>query len=51
MTVSQCLRNGPDGPIMAEGEVVLVTYDYRRGETILLPDNWREALARFEDFS
>ena len=51
MTVSQCLRNGPGGPIMAEGEVVLVTYDYHREETIPLPQTWREAIARFENLT
>ncbi len=51
MTVAQCLRNGPDGPVMAEGEVVLVTYDYRSGVTIPLPQAWRDIIARFENLS
>lgn len=48
-TVSQCLQNGPGGPIMAEGEVVLVTYDYRSGATLSLPPEWREKITRFEE--
>lgn len=48
MKVAQCLRNGPDGPILAEGEVVLVTYDYHSGATLPLPANWRETIATFE---
>jgi acyl-CoA thioester hydrolase len=51
MTVAQCLRNGPDGPLMAEGEVVLVAYDYHSGATILIPEPWRETIARFEDLT
>lgn len=50
MKVAQCLRNGPDGPILAEGEVVLVTYDYHTGATLPLPMKWREAIETFEKF-
>ncbi len=51
MKVAQCLKNGIDGPIMAEGEVVLVTYDYHSGATLPLPPNWREAIKSFENIS
>jgi acyl-CoA thioester hydrolase len=51
MTVSQCLRNGPDGPLMAEGEVVLVTYDYRSSVTVPIPNPWRETIAGFENLT
>lgn len=49
MSVSQCLRNGLDGPLMAEGEVVMVAYDYHSGATVPIPDSWRETIARFEN--
>lgn len=48
LTVAQCLMNGPGGPMMAEGEVVLVTYDYHSGTTLPIPATWREKIARFE---
>jgi acyl-CoA thioester hydrolase len=51
MTVSQCLRNGPDGALMAEGQVVMVAYDYRSGATIPIPETWRETIARFDTLS
>lgn len=49
LTVSQCLLNGANGQVMAEGEVVLVTYDYRSGQTLPIPAKWREAITRFEE--
>jgi acyl-CoA thioester hydrolase len=51
MTVSQCLRNGPDGALMAEGQVVMVAYDYHSGATIPIPETWRETIARFDTLS
>ncbi len=49
MTVSQCLLDGATGQVMAEGEVVLVTYNYHTGQTIPLPESWRTAISQFED--
>ena len=49
MTVAQCLKNGLNGQVMAEGEVVLVTYDYHSGITLPLPPEWRDKISRFED--
>jgi acyl-CoA thioester hydrolase len=34
-----------NGQIVAEAKSVLVGYDYERGETIAIPDDWRERLA------
>jgi acyl-CoA thioester hydrolase len=48
LTVAQCLANGDSGVILAEGEVVLVTYDYRSGQTVSIPQNWRTVIAKFE---
>jgi acyl-CoA thioester hydrolase len=37
-----------DGRSLATGRTVLVTYDYRRGASIPVPDAWRERIAQFE---
>jgi acyl-CoA thioester hydrolase len=34
-----------DGKIVAEAKSVLVGYDYDKGETVTIPDDWRERLA------
>jgi acyl-CoA thioester hydrolase len=34
-----------DGKVVAEAKSVLVGYDYAKGETIEIPDEWRERLA------
>ena len=34
-----------DGEIVAEAKSVLVGYDYDKGETVTIPDDWRERLA------
>ncbi len=34
--------------LMATGRAVLVAYDYQQQESIPIPGDWREALARFE---
>jgi acyl-CoA thioester hydrolase len=33
------------GKIVAEAKSVLVGYDYDKGETVTIPDDWRERLA------
>jgi len=33
---------------LAKGEVVMVTYDYRVGKTISIPDVWKEKISKFE---
>ncbi|HKG44024.1 MAG TPA: thioesterase family protein [Gaiellaceae bacterium] len=33
------------GKVVARAKSVLVSYDYGRGETVELPDDWREKLA------
>ena len=37
------LRAG--GRIVAEAKTTCVAYDYERGETVTIPDDWREVLA------
>jgi acyl-CoA thioester hydrolase len=34
-----------DGKIVAEAKSVLVGYDYDKGETVTIPDDWRARLA------
>ena len=34
-----------DGTIVAEAKSVLVGYDYDKGETVTIPEDWRERLA------
>jgi acyl-CoA thioester hydrolase len=34
-----------DGKIVAQAKSVLVGYDYDKGETVTIPDDWRERLA------
>ncbi len=34
-----------DGQVVAEAKSVLVGYDYEKGETVTIPDEWREKLA------
>ncbi len=48
MTVEQCIVDQQSGEVYASGEVVLVAYDYRKGETIPIPDEWRRAIGEFE---
>jgi acyl-CoA thioester hydrolase len=33
---------------LAKGEVVVVTYDYRSGKTIPIPQEWREKISEYE---
>jgi acyl-CoA thioester hydrolase len=33
---------------LAKGEVVMVTYDYRAGKTIPIPQDWRDKITEFE---
>lgn len=38
-----------EGRIVATGTTVQVAFDRTKGETIPVPDQWREAVAEFED--
>jgi acyl-CoA thioester hydrolase len=42
------LEDGQTGQELASGSTVLVTYDYRRGQTTPIPPDWREAITQFE---
>lgn len=42
------LQDSTDGAELANGSTILVTFDYRSGNTIPLPQNWRSAIGAFE---
>jgi acyl-CoA thioester hydrolase len=46
--MSQKLEDSQSGQELAQGSVVLVTYDYHANRTIPIPDNWRETITHFE---
>jgi acyl-CoA thioester hydrolase len=43
------LQDASDGKGLATGTSVQVAFDYHTGNTIPIPDNWRKAIAEFED--
>ena len=48
MTVEQCVMNADTGHVMASGEVILVTFDYKTQKTISVPDDWKKKISEFE---
>jgi acyl-CoA thioester hydrolase len=48
ITLEQCLADMATDKVHASGLVILVAYDYRRRETIPVPDEWREKASQFE---
>jgi acyl-CoA thioester hydrolase len=42
------IQDASNGAELAEGMTVQVAYDYQRGESISLPEPWRQAIAAFE---
>jgi acyl-CoA thioester hydrolase len=49
MIVQQEIVDHENGTRYASGEIVLVAYDYHKGETISVPDRWRKIINEFED--
>ena len=49
MTWEQNIVDADTGKELARGEVVIVTYDYREGKTIPVPQEWRERIVEFEN--
>ena len=43
-----CLRDMTSHEEHATGRSTLVAYDYRRAESIAIPDEWRESITAFE---
>ena len=48
MTWEQNMVDADTGQELAKGEVVIVTFDYKEGKTISIPQNWREKFIEFE---
>jgi len=48
LTMEYRLENGAGGELLASGLSVLVAYDYRSGQTIPVPANWRQAILELE---
>ena len=48
MTWEQNMVDADTGQELAKGEVIIVTYDYKEGKTISIPQNWREKFIELE---
>ena len=48
MTVEQNIVDHASGKEMATGEIVMVTFDYASQNTIVIPNDWRDKISRFE---
>jgi acyl-CoA thioester hydrolase len=48
MTWEQNIMDADRGKELAKGEVVIVTYDYKEGKTIPVPQAWRNKIIEFE---
>ena len=51
MTWEQNIVDADTGKELANGEVVMVTYDYKEEKTIPIPQRWREKIAAFKNLS
>ena len=48
MTVEQNVVHAETGEVYAEGEVVMVAFDYYQNKSIPVPQEWRDAVNKFE---
>lgn len=48
MTWMQNILDADTGGMLAKGEVIMVTYDYKAEKTIPIPQEWREKISKFE---
>jgi acyl-CoA thioester hydrolase len=48
MTWLQNIVDAGTGTVLAKGEVIMVSYDYRAEKSIPIPPEWREKITRFE---
>lgn len=48
MAWEQNIQDADTGRELAKGEVALVTFDYRTGKTIPIPQEWRDKIIEFE---
>ena len=49
MTWEQNIVDADTGKELARGEVVVVAYDYRKEQTMSIPQEWREKIKQFEN--
>jgi acyl-CoA thioester hydrolase len=49
MTVEQTIAHAETDEVFAIGEVVMVAYDYRTGKSILISQDWRDIISKFEE--
>jgi len=48
-TVEQCVVHAQTEEVFAAGEVVMVAYNYYAGKSIPIPQEWRDAVQKFEE--
>jgi acyl-CoA thioester hydrolase len=48
MTFDYQIESGTGGMIFARGKSIMVTYDNQKGESIPIPQDWREKITHFE---
>ena len=48
MTWEQSIIDADSSKELAKGEVIIVTYNYKEGRTIPIPQEWREKIMEFE---
>ena len=51
MTWEQNIVDTDTGSVLARGEVIIVTYDYKDEKTIPVPQEWREKIIEFESLT
>ena len=49
LTMEYRIEDADTGQELATATTVLVTYNYRTAQTILIPDHWRQVIAGFEN--
>lgn len=49
LTMRYRLEHAETQTVFAEGETVLVTFDYHSGQTVPIPENWRQIIAAYEN--
>ena len=51
ITFEYQIRDSDDDELLATGEVVCVTYDFREQKSVTVPDQWRKKINEFEGIS
>jgi acyl-CoA thioester hydrolase len=51
ITFEYLIEDADSGKALSKGEVVIVTYDYRKQKSIPVPDDWRKKISDFEERS